>query len=335
MSFYGSVYYQLIDTFSKASMTNTGLNGITFASSPSTTQLNIEAVGRKGVLDFRSGNKWINFSINSDANNNYFTIWHGKPDDGGKIELNSFKSGNPNNTSNTSPLVLKPGDKFTIQTFKFDEAGHIDPKSITTVYYQLPISEMDERVGQLEEDVGKLKTTDGTHTSDISSNKTRLTLLEKFYGKSNAEIGSKFFPTTGKNADWTKEQFKFPNFFGSVDAIRSNIFKDVNSTKTVSDAIIEINNTLSTQLGQQESNLKTTQDLVDTHTTSIGTLTTNLNNLTTKVNNLISQDISILKNTDDIHSKNISNLESEIDGVDGLKSRVQALEDRILALENS
>ena len=98
MSFYGSVYYQLIDTFYKVVLRNKGLDKTSFL-----TDNNIpnyyesQAVGRKGVFGFDSGNRWINLSAYSenkaDSNEQYsiYEIYHGKPDENAKNENNGFK----------------------------------------------------------------------------------------------------------------------------------------------------------------------------------------------------------------------------------------------------
>jgi hypothetical protein len=37
------------------------------------------AIGRKGVLDIDSGNRWIKFTASPDTTK--YTIWHEKPDE--------------------------------------------------------------------------------------------------------------------------------------------------------------------------------------------------------------------------------------------------------------
>ena len=87
MSFYGSVYYQLIDTFYKAVLRNKGKNKNTFVDiNTIPDEFESKAVGRKGVFGFDSGNKWINLNVVSeekpDSNELYsiYEIYHGAPD---------------------------------------------------------------------------------------------------------------------------------------------------------------------------------------------------------------------------------------------------------------
>ena len=67
MSFYGSVYYQLIDTFYKAVLRNKGKNKNTFVDiNTIPDEFESKAIGRKGVFGFDSGNKWINLNVVSE-----------------------------------------------------------------------------------------------------------------------------------------------------------------------------------------------------------------------------------------------------------------------------
>ena len=85
MSFYGSVYYQLIDTFYKMIVKNSGDNTYSFNDSLVNDSNKIEtgvldespAVGRKGVFSLDSGNYWINFSKD--------TVYEDKDNDGEAI----------------------------------------------------------------------------------------------------------------------------------------------------------------------------------------------------------------------------------------------------------
>lgn len=74
MSFYGSIYYQLVDAFNRMWITNKGKEGVTF---PEEDQLDekfeYHSPGRQGVIGLNSGNRWISFSREPD---NTFTIWH-------------------------------------------------------------------------------------------------------------------------------------------------------------------------------------------------------------------------------------------------------------------
>ena len=97
MSFYGSVYYQLIDTFYKMIVKNSGDktfdefqgNNIIYPSgTPDNEIIGSPAIGRKGIFSLDSGNYWINFSkeevYNEKDNEDEkiaapYKIWHSEP----------------------------------------------------------------------------------------------------------------------------------------------------------------------------------------------------------------------------------------------------------------
>ena len=60
MSFYGSVYYQLVDTLYKIVAKNSAARNFGPAEYP-TEDLETQAIGRKGILSLNAGNKWISF----------------------------------------------------------------------------------------------------------------------------------------------------------------------------------------------------------------------------------------------------------------------------------
>ena len=64
MSFYGSVYYQLIDAFYKVIIRNKGKDAINFIDGDEDRE--VSAQGRHGVFGFDSGNRWINFGYNEE-----------------------------------------------------------------------------------------------------------------------------------------------------------------------------------------------------------------------------------------------------------------------------
>ena len=91
MSFYGSVYYQLVDTFYKVVAKNTGKDNLTFIVPNKEAELPNQAVGRKGVIELDSGNRWINFSDAGAEDSAAYKIWHGKPDENAAKIDNGFK----------------------------------------------------------------------------------------------------------------------------------------------------------------------------------------------------------------------------------------------------
>lgn len=200
MSFYGSVYYQLIDAFNTIIMKNTGKNSDTLLTeTDASTELSIEAQGRINALMFESGNRWINFeqvppkddNDNNDdsSKNSFFKIYHGPTKEltqEEKIALgpehNDFntikarkiygihKYENPENTG----VQLNFGDVITTPIFYFDEAGHIRADNrttntiipgIKTMNYKLPqLPDSDKKVEELEALIGTR-----THPTDITN----------------------------------------------------------------------------------------------------------------------------------------------------------------------
>ena len=84
MSFYGSVYYQLIDTFYKIIVKNGGDKNPGFneelinpSDTPDSEIIESPAIGRKGVFSLDSGNYWINFSKTEGVDESApYKIWH-------------------------------------------------------------------------------------------------------------------------------------------------------------------------------------------------------------------------------------------------------------------
>ena len=67
MSFYGSVYYQLVDTFYKIVAKNSSVRTFGPTEYP-IEDLETQAIGRKGILSLNAGNRWFVFDqIKADA----------------------------------------------------------------------------------------------------------------------------------------------------------------------------------------------------------------------------------------------------------------------------
>lgn len=164
MSFYGSVYYQLIDTFYKAVLRNKGKNKNTFVNiNTIPDEFESKAVGRKGVFGFDSGNKWINLNVVSeekpDSNELYsiYEIYHGAPDAAATHQANGFKVRLEDSALNarideSGVIQLNYFDEFETSENKYDDAGHIS--STEKKIYRLPKPEVNDRVTKLEQLVG-------------------------------------------------------------------------------------------------------------------------------------------------------------------------------------
>ena len=74
MSFYGSIYYQLVDAFNRIWITNKGKEEVAFPEEEKIEEkFEYHSPGRQGVIGLNSGNRWISFTREAD---NTFTIWH-------------------------------------------------------------------------------------------------------------------------------------------------------------------------------------------------------------------------------------------------------------------
>lgn len=86
MSFYGSVYYQLVDAFYKIVFRNKGKDNTEFVKQDDLIDSENQAIGRKGVFGFSAGNKWINLKTTaepgtvSEGEYSICEIYHGEPE---------------------------------------------------------------------------------------------------------------------------------------------------------------------------------------------------------------------------------------------------------------
>lgn len=186
MSFYGSVYYQLIDTFYKIIVKNSGNKNYTFndnlinpSETPTKDIIESPAVGRKGVFSLDSGNYWINFSKNDEANESApYTIWHSAPhndeetrhpisswrletdqyevlenEKGEEIEVK--RDGVVVSADNGDFVQLQDHDFIRIVETNYDEAGHVIGDTTQEVIYRLPKTNISTRLDYLEKLVGE------------------------------------------------------------------------------------------------------------------------------------------------------------------------------------
>lgn len=158
MSFYGSVYYQMIDTFYKVVVKNSGLTSPAFHTA-SAGDLSTQAIGRKGVFGLDTGNKWLSFSKDIAADGtSVYKIWHNKPDPKGSaqpaygFELVATES-TATPEQQKAATHLNYGDILQTYETKFDEAGHIigaEPK-----LYRFPRAEVNALVDTLDGLMGR------------------------------------------------------------------------------------------------------------------------------------------------------------------------------------
>ena len=174
MGFYGSVYYQLINTFYKIVAKNEGKNITTFTDVPDDL-LVTEAIGRKGVINLDSGNRWITFS--KTGTDGPIKLWHNGPNNNATqnfvgIKQQDYEVKNADNfLLNNGKTYIQLTDHDFLQTYetKVDEAGHtLPPKE---VIYRLPKAEVNDKVDRLEELVG---TSDGRNFPEMSEGNDNL-----------------------------------------------------------------------------------------------------------------------------------------------------------------
>lgn len=214
MSFYGSVYYQLIDTFSKVIAKNKSSND--FLESIKEED-HILASGRQGEIKFKNGNNWINFSI--DPNENDIMVWHSRPDDSTK-NLVMVDSGE----DKPNAIQLNYEDCFGAVNFSYDAAGHIVGEP-TISYFRLPkLPETAANVERLNEIVGQTAVeSENGEATGLCLTQEQNDDLYKFYGGKDMKYN--IFGYSSNNES-------FPKAFGRIDKLREK-FKDGNNKSTV------------------------------------------------------------------------------------------------------
>lgn len=244
MSFYGSTYFQLIDTFYKILIKNKGNNAVTFPANLEANEHASQASGRKGILEFGTGNRWI-YATKEDGNPNSYVFWHAAP--GGKnLTTQEFKGGAKGDVqlpAGKSAVTLAPGSYIKAPQFKFDEAGHI--AAADDVYYMMPISETEEAIEDLQAKVGEPTEgdTENLFTKIYAANQAIKTVTDSA-DLIRDELGNyrKVFPGGTTYYDTTEKKTKQKDFyeaFGSMDDFRSTLYQDSKSSKSLIDGILE------------------------------------------------------------------------------------------------
>ena len=199
MSFYGSVYYQLIDTFHKLVVKNRGRENKAFIT-PNADVFESQAIGRKGVISLDSGNRWINLAnVEAESDSASYEIWHGAADPNANKEGHGFKLTGVTDLNSrideSGAIVLKDADTFDSYEVIYDDAGHISKTSKKT--YKLPKSETNKKVEILENLVGtpderilpELENEDDQNLYGyVEENTKDIAQLEEFVGEWNKVI---------------------------------------------------------------------------------------------------------------------------------------------------
>lgn len=195
MSFYGSVYYQLIDTFYKIIVKNSGDKNYTFieadfntSGTPEENIVESPAIGRKGIFSLDSGNYWINFSkVDSVDEAAPYKIWHNSPhddpttmqrvsswdiineeftsvrDERTGVETGLYLKSDTEKTNNLLEndkwkdyfVQLTENDFLRLYESNYDEAGHIIPDETRAKTYRLPNPKMNDKVNVVIDYIGE------------------------------------------------------------------------------------------------------------------------------------------------------------------------------------
>ena len=371
MSFYGSTYFQLIDTFYKILVKNNGNNANTVADpSAAANQYASQASGRKGVLEFGTGNRWI-YATQDENNANSYIFWHAKPDskDLQKQEFKGGAVGAVTAPEGVVPVVLEPGSVIKASQFEFDKAGHIAVAN--DVYFQMPISETEQAIEDLQTKVGE--PVDAKTENLFTRAKNADDAIEAVTDTADRirdELGtySTVFPNTGayKYVSGTNMYKDFFTTFGSMDDFRTALYNDADSSKSLIDGILEFRDKTMSDIEVNSDNIgtqsrlanKIADDLVSVEEDitalqnkdseiddSIATLSTNLTITATAIRSEFKEVDDAIKDSiktcngriDDLNAtvgSNKSNSENSINNLtDTVNSNKTACDNRMKAIE--
>lgn len=322
MSFYGSTYFQLIDTFYKILVKNKG--GVTVGSAPNTTEWTSQASGRKGILEFGTGNRWIYATQDSD---NSYLFWHAKAG-GNNLTKQEFLGGLTKLPAGETCTILTPGSYIKAPQFEFDEAGHI--ATYNDVYYQMPISETEKAIEDLQNKVGVPadEAEDGVSTGlflAVDNINTHITDVERKTDETSAQLGDfqDLFPTTY----WDKDN-TFYGAFGDIEKLRDAFFDDKSSSKTLSEGIVDFKN--ATEAGIQ-GNL----NVIRVHAGAISGHDEDISDLEDAVTALQNKDSALDKIDESLQSQINANKSACDSNLEAEKSRAIAEEAHIVGLVTS
>ena len=155
MSFYGSVYYQLVDTFYKIVAKNSSVRTFGPTEYP-IEDLETQAIGRKGILSLNAGNRWFVFDQIKDEQGNPtgqgYVLYHAPADinNADNALCHGFHCQDQDSleVSEDGVIQLTEGSIFETNSYLVDDAGHIIPEP--SVRYKLPKTETNDRLNALE-----------------------------------------------------------------------------------------------------------------------------------------------------------------------------------------
>lgn len=251
MSFYGSTFFQLIDTFYKIGVVNAGKNNSGFAKTTPQDDYMTQATGRKGVIRFGTGNKWIQATQETDDQGDIYTFWHMAPEANG-TELTALEvlaeSDLPKTVNKDTLGELTPGGYVKISSLKYDPAGHIG--NTNTTYYKIPISQTEQDILDLQEAVGVPAPNgpEGKATGlflAVDEANQNIEAVTEVATTVNDQLGSfsSVFPNTGIYKSDGEEGDAYKDFysaFGSMDAFRAAVYEESGSSKSLIDGFLKV-----------------------------------------------------------------------------------------------
>lgn len=134
MSFYGQVIYEFTKLFNIVSFQNKGINVVDQFGPASNTALHrFKADERWDTMSIETGNRWIRFAPNEDAQ--HCVIYHAEPG-----PLNSITKGftQIDDKAGLEKTILPPGAVLQVDENSYDAAGHLIGSK--KVNYKLPSS---------------------------------------------------------------------------------------------------------------------------------------------------------------------------------------------------
>lgn len=290
MSFYGTVYHQVVDAFHKFFILNKGKDSVDFLSNDELKKEDgieniAEASGINSSLSFSSGNNWIRLDVNRDEDKKVtnIDIYHNQPHSTIQTETVSKVY---DTTETTNVTQLEQGAVFSIPSSKYDTAGHLI--SGEEKKYKLPVSDLELDVSNIQADVETLfkevtdlDTLTNTNKNNISSNTTRIETLEEI------NIGSRIEAVEKETGQLRNDVGSVSEMYGSETQMR-DLAKTIGSMSRLQSVFKDINNI-----------------------TIVQAIEENYDNINENANNLSITNI-LVKNHDDI--------------ISDLKSRIEALE---------
>ena len=221
MSFYGSIYYQMAQSFTKILFKNSGWNIAEFLNKKPADSSR-EAENRADVFSIDSGNRWIQVEPNAEG----CKIWHGAPNlDTPTVIQGLEKSEAPPTPS--AAIALASGDYFKVPIIQYDDAGHILPATNEAVYYRMPVIDIVSDIDDLEKAFDTLKSTTEQMDSSINKNTGHIIQLQADTKQLNTKIGNFKLVTS-------KDDESISDIIGNVDAFRIHLEdEDITLTESV------------------------------------------------------------------------------------------------------